>query len=880
MKKKWIMWVLTLCMIFSMMPLQALANGGQLTPAEKYQEYLLGGGYAEIMDRVPAKKELGVRSVLADVDGDGVQEALVQLSDKSWMGPRGYQTYSVVLDLENDRVVTRLDCYYGGGTMGGDTLELKYDNWQEKYVVILDSTIRDGVNAGAWLQHLYNNRYEVALSVEYNYIDLNASWYQERVNKVKSETSLYEITDYDQLAYWTVDGSYVNRATYQAQRDRFTNPDEDSPYAMYEGSYAKPIRIKTVPTWYNFKEDSFSFGNSGVSTISKKYFTTLYEDATGKLLYKEFKKMADGGICFGMAYTTASIHWDLPGVEQFMDEKLFGDDVTYDNVRQLEKDSYFYLPDDNFIGAQKIKLIDLLKYNHIYQLSSAVAASSEATWNDVDGLIELVQGYLNADRVGVTIGMTHVQMDANGEPKRDSEGDLITSGHRVLAVGVEGNDILIDDPNNTSDFERLTINDDGSWSYSGAWESDGVNSENSLIRYQTDVTVPYVLIASGMTTTSDEGEETDETYVEGMTQVDGDKILLAVNCEDYTVDRSVLPIFVDGGPAALESDLYWVSADGITVSDIGGGEICLAGNDDLLTVGAAKDSDVTLSVSDVYTGVLLKSKAGEACSICLESTGSDGADVALTVSGTVEDGKAVFARTDSGVSYSGLSDVTVTLTKDGEEENSRSVADSDSVSVLVDYDRDGGDDAIEVSGDDRPTNPFSDVERGRYYYDHVLWAVDEAITNGMTDTTFAPDSTCTRAQVVTFLWRAMGQPEPKSTNNPFTDVKEGQFHYKAVLWAVENGITNGMKADYFGSAESCTRGQVATFLWRALGKPGAETTKHPFTDLDKTRFYYDSVLWAVENNITTGMTATTFAPENPCTRGQIVTFLHRAMDQQ
>ena len=117
MKKKWIMWVLTLCMIFSMMPLQALAIGGQLTPAEKYQEYLLGGGYAEIMDRVPAKKELGVRSVLADVDGDGVQEALVQLSDKSWMGPRGYQTYSVVLDLENDRVVTRLDCYYGGGTM-------------------------------------------------------------------------------------------------------------------------------------------------------------------------------------------------------------------------------------------------------------------------------------------------------------------------------------------------------------------------------------------------------------------------------------------------------------------------------------------------------------------------------------------------------------------------------------------------------------------------------------------------------------------------------------------------------------------------------------------------------------------------------------------
>ena len=135
--------------------------------------------------------------------------------------------------------------------------------------------------------------------------------------------------------------------------------------------------------------------------------------------------------------------------------------------------------------------------------------------------------------------------------------------------------------------------------------------------------------------------------------------------------------------------------------------------------------------------------------------------------------------------------------------------------------------------------------------------------------------TCTRAQVVTFLWRANGSPAPKSSANPFVDVDLNMWYGQAVLWAVEQGITKGVDAKHFAPDQGCTRGQVVTFLSRAMnGKPSS--SKNPFSDVAKGAYYYDAVLWAVENNITTGLTTKTFGPDSTCTRGQIVTFLWRA----
>ena len=175
-------------------------------------------------------------------------------------------------------------------------------------------------------------------------------------------------------------------------------------------------------------------------------------------------------------------------------------------------------------------------------------------------------------------------------------------------------------------------------------------------------------------------------------------------------------------------------------------------------------------------------------------------------------------------------------------------------------------------------HPFVDVKEADYFYTPVLWAVEKGITNGTSATKFSPEEPCTRGQIVTFLWRACGSPEPTSTKNPFTDVKTSDYYYKAVIWAVEKGITTGVSATKFGPNEACTRGQVATFLWRAQGKPAPTGSNNPFRDVSSSDYYYEAVIWAVENNVTQGTGAGKFSPNDSCTRGQIVTFLYRALE--
>lgn len=176
----------------------------------------------------------------------------------------------------------------------------------------------------------------------------------------------------------------------------------------------------------------------------------------------------------------------------------------------------------------------------------------------------------------------------------------------------------------------------------------------------------------------------------------------------------------------------------------------------------------------------------------------------------------------------------------------------------------------------KPTNPFVDIAEGTYYYDPVLWAVANGITSGVNATHFDPNGTCTRAHAVTFLWRAAGQPEPKTTQMPFKDVKAGSYYEKAVLWAVENKITNGTSTTTFSPDENCTRAQIVTFLWRSEGEPYASDSNNPFTDI-ASDYYMDAVFWAVKEGITNGTTPTTFSPNDRCTRAQIVTFIYRAM---
>ena len=172
------------------------------------------------------------------------------------------------------------------------------------------------------------------------------------------------------------------------------------------------------------------------------------------------------------------------------------------------------------------------------------------------------------------------------------------------------------------------------------------------------------------------------------------------------------------------------------------------------------------------------------------------------------------------------------------------------------------------------TGVFVDVPEGSYYEEAVNWAVDKGITTGTDATHFSPDGICTRAQAVTFLWRAAGSPAAKSSAMPFADVKAGSYYYDAVLWAVENGITKGTSDTTFSPNATCTRAQIVAFLWRSEKSPAAGS-RNPFADVKSSAYYADAVLWAVKEDITKGTTSTTFSPDADCTRAQIVTFLWR-----
>ena len=182
-------------------------------------------------------------------------------------------------------------------------------------------------------------------------------------------------------------------------------------------------------------------------------------------------------------------------------------------------------------------------------------------------------------------------------------------------------------------------------------------------------------------------------------------------------------------------------------------------------------------------------------------------------------------------------------------------------------------------GDDALAQEFTDVAADQFYAEPVDWAVRRGVTNGTGKGIFTPDGTCTRAQVVTFLWRAYGCPEPETDTMPFVDVEKDAYYADAVLWAVENGITNGTDKEHFSPENPCTRAHVVTFLWRAEYE-GQGAYFGTFEDVDSpSEYYFTAVYWANLHGITNGTDATHFSPHAPCTRGQIVTFIYRAFSE-
>ena len=173
-----------------------------------------------------------------------------------------------------------------------------------------------------------------------------------------------------------------------------------------------------------------------------------------------------------------------------------------------------------------------------------------------------------------------------------------------------------------------------------------------------------------------------------------------------------------------------------------------------------------------------------------------------------------------------------------------------------------------------PALEFTDVKESDWFCESVQWAYGYDVTSGLTETTFGPDETCTRAQVVTFLWAAAGRPEPIAAENPFTDVNESDWFYEPVMWAVGQGITAGVTETEFAPTNTCTRAQVVTFLWAASGHPDPMEEVYAFSDVSEDDWFATPVMWAVENGITSGLSKDFFGPNDSCTRAQVVTFLY------
>ena len=412
----------------------------------------------------------------------------------------------------------------------------------------------------------------------------------------------------------------------------------------------------------------------------------------------------------------------------------------------------------------------------------------------------------------------------------------------------------------TMPAENLTLT--AQWTinqYTITFDTDGGSAIDPITQdYGTTINAPAAPTKTGYTFTGWEPELPATMPAENLTVT-----------AQWTIDQYTITYDLDGGTAEGNPDTYTVETDAFTLKNptrpgytfTGWSGTGLDGENNMtVTIPTGSTGNRTYTAHWRYNGgggsgysyYTIKATAGAGGSISPSGNVSvrEGRDQTFTI--TPDKGYAVANVKIDGKSIGAVKSYTF--------ENVRR---THTIEVIF----------MKANGNPQ-TGVFVDVATGSYYEDAVDWAVENGITKGTDDTHFSPDGICTRAQAVTFLWRTAGSPEPETRAMPFTDVPVGSYYYDAVLWAVESGITKGTSETMFSPDATCSRAQIVTFLWRSEKSPAAGTA-NPFADVKSTAYYADAVLWAVKENITKGTTNTTFSPNADCTRAQIVTFLWR-----
>ena len=473
------------------------------------------------------------------------------------------------------------------------------------------------------------------------------------------------------------------------------------------------------PSGYNFLEDSYNFANYS-DNISKKYFTTLFGSDKGKLLYKENHKA--GGLCFGFAYTTAAIYNNYPNINTIATRTGLVSTDLCEKIRDIHHQWSDLINDGSgmFIGEHFLSIEDYIKYAYIYQFSKTVVDNS-VWYNDdtvfaADELLQLVKDTTDNNMINVTIGMSN---------KTDG-------GHRVLAVGYDGNDILIDDPNNTESLERITVNNDGTWSFSGL---NNWNSNTCYIRSNIDVQSPYRLLSSGQTTTAStnyysDGTEYTENYMEGMDIVDADCNLVSISTDNFKSIEKLTQVTnaeTTTGYTTSDSNLYWTNknVDSLTLSDFSNDnvEVEMAGNGSIISASAEKLDEIKLNTEN--KSIAINTDKGSSCSVsfetCTESKDYKDVEVKVVVTGTSISNDVNATQTDNGLNISGLEESVVTLSINDEVIKSVEYNDNDGVFEII-YDSTGDSDTLEVKADvsNENTCKFCDKDHGTSFFGKLI----------------------------------------------------------------------------------------------------------------------------------------------------------------
>ena len=467
-------------------------------------------------------------------------------------------------------------------------------------------------------------------------------------------------------------------------------PDSSDP--VTSNSNSKSDTSRHFPKGYKFEEDSYDFSNYG-DTISKKYFTTLYGAEKGKLLYKKYHKQ--GGLCFGMAYTTAAIYNGYPSCSQIstLDKGLFKYKYC-ENIRDILNNKVQRLSDPTMdktlissklpIGENVIGIEDYIKYAFVYQFSKTVSDTS--VWCDnANVILDLAKQYTDENKIGLTIGIT-------GKDKG-------MGGHRVLVVGYEGNDILVDDANKTSDCNRITVNPDGSWNFGNADN----NSYN--IRYNVDYQRPFELLKSGKTETADkeflDNTAAGETYVEDIDTLDKESKLLAVDSDSYDLDeKKFSAVYLESG-GGQSVNAYWTDKTTASIKNINGGNrtVEFAGNGYIISAIVADSSDVDMTLNKNKFKTQVNSKKGSECTIsvdaCREDDSNNDISKKIEIVGTATDGEVTVERINKGIRVLGIENGTVNYYID---DNMVSTEKTDGNGDFFDikYDAQGEDDTLQI----------------------------------------------------------------------------------------------------------------------------------------------------------------------------------------